>query len=89
MSDLGRILLEAMARQAINERRLALVPSFDELLARAEYEIDGAEAVGGTWDMLPPRTRGRRIRRMRAILDALETQSVDSPAVELVARARR
>jgi hypothetical protein len=89
MSDLGRILLEAIARQAIDEPRLALIPSFDELLARAEYEVDEPEHVGTTWDMLPPRTRGRRIRRMRAILDALETQSVDSPMVALVARARR
>jgi hypothetical protein len=39
--------------------------------------------------MLPPRTRGRRIRRMRAILDALETQSVGSPTLALLDRARR
>ena len=89
MSDLGRILLEAMAQQAIDERGRALVPSLDELMARAEYEVDDPEHVGGTWEMLPPRARGRRIRRMRAILDTLETRSVDSPTVALVARARR
>jgi hypothetical protein len=89
MSDLGRILLEALAQQAIDERRLEIVPSFDELLARAEYEVDDPEHVGGTWEMLPPRTRGRRIRRMRAILDGVETQSVGSPTAALVARARR
>ena len=89
MSELGRVLLEALANQAIDERRLALVPSIDELLARAEYEVDGPRHVGATWDMLPPRERGRRIRRMRAILDALETRSADSPTVALIARARR
>jgi hypothetical protein len=89
MSELGRVLLEALAQQAIDERRLELVRPFDELLARAEYEVDDPEHTGGPWEMLPPRARGRRIRRMRAILDALETQSVDSPTAELLARVRR
>ena len=89
MSDLGRILLEAMAQQAIDEQGRALAPSLDELMARAEYEVDDPEHVNGTWETLPPRTRGRRIRRMRAILDTLETRSLDSPKVALIARARR
>ena len=89
MSELGRVLLEALAQPAIDERRLELVPPFEELLARAEYEVDDPQHIGGRWETLPPGTRGRRIRRMRAILDALETQPVDSPTVALLARVRR
>jgi hypothetical protein len=89
MSELGRVLLEELAKQAIDERRLELVPPVEELLARAEYEVDDPQYVGGTWEMLPPRIRGRRIRRMRAILDALEASSGDSPTVAPIDRVRR
>ena len=89
MSELGRVLLEALAQQAIDERRLEPVRPFDELLARAEYEVDDPQHIGGPWEMLPPRARGRRIRRMRAILDALETESVDTPTAALLDRVRR
>ncbi len=88
MSELGIALLEALAAEAAAERRLELVAPFDEQLARAEYEVDNPEHVGGTWEMLPARTRGRRIRRMRTILDAVEAQSAAPAPVAPVARAR-
>ena len=89
MSDLGTAILEALDRQATAERRLESGPRLDELLARAEYEVDDPEHRGGTWEMLNPRIRGRRIRRMRAILRALGKLSGNSPIVLPIARERQ
>ena len=89
MSDLGSAILEALDRQAATERRLESGPRLDELLARAEYEVDDPEHRGGTWEMLNPRIRGRRIRRMRAILRALGKLSVNAPSVAPIARDRQ
>jgi hypothetical protein len=68
MSELGAAILDALDRRATAERRLEFAPRLDELLARAEYEVDDPEHHDGPWEMLSPRVRGRRIRRMRAIL---------------------
>ena len=89
MSDLGSAILEALERQDTAKRRLEMGPRLDELLARAEYDVDDPEHLGGTWERLSPRARGRRIRRMRAILDALGKQPVDSPIVAAIARVRQ
>ena len=89
MSDLGSAILEALDRQATAARRRESAPNLDELLARAEYEVDDPEHHGGTWEMLSPAARGRRIRRMRAILRALGKLSVNSPNVASIARDRQ
>ena len=89
MSDLGSAILEALDRQATAARRLESAPRLDELLARAEYEVDDPEHLGGTWERLSPRARGRRIRRMRAILRALGKLSVNAPNVAPIARDRQ
>jgi hypothetical protein len=89
MSDLGSAILEALDRQATAARRLDSAPRLDELLARAEYEVDDPEHLGGTWERLSPRARGRRIRRMRAILNALGKQSADAPIVAAIVRGRQ